>query len=442
MKSFSSRYPSTSESCGRLRNMEEQIHSSQTQDCSMVIPIFSASSAEVSRAGSEESKPGDRNLTGPRNQLGVYCPDVIYIKKCQKSNLLIWWRCTSDEIYSPLLLPLTSSAVFNMLSITQFESIQLANIMFSSALGFLYYDHLLTLDAEVRLIWTRPKNMSRYLFFINRYLSFFGNIVSAVSLFSTSLSVSRCRSFELFHEIFLTFTQGLVTSLLTLRVYALYGCNKIFLSVVLGLIVLGVIASVCISILNRNSPSESTTSFHQGCHVLLSRDGAAKTAVAWEGILGVDTVLFLATLWKAYHNRLRPDVASLGVSLFAIVVRDGSIYFLIITSLNLANIISFYVSIPSFSIPSSPSLPSSNIVLLLSTQIPGRIQGNLSSFVSCFSVTLMSRMMLDLHEAADGGIYTNYRDDNNLMFNSTSSSAAAAQPSGLEAAWVNRAYTH
>ncbi|KAF5381416.1 hypothetical protein D9757_009081 [Collybiopsis confluens] len=290
----------------------------------------------------------------------------------------------------------------------EFESVQLADMMFSSALGFLYYDHLLTLDAEIRLIWTRPKNTSRYLFFFNRYFAFVGNILAAISLYSTPFSMSVCRTFELCHSIFLTLTQGLVTSLLALRVYALYGCNKIFLFVAMGGILLGIFASVTIAIINKNSPSESTTSYEQGCHVLESHTEASHTAIAWECIVVLDTLLFLATLWKAYQYRLRPDVARLGVSLFAVVVRDGSIYFLIMASLNLVNIISYYT--------------------------PGRVQGNLASFVSCLSVTLMSRMMLGLHEAADGGIYTNHHDDNAVLYNSSAP--------GLDAAWVNRAYTH
>ncbi|KAJ4470177.1 hypothetical protein J3R30DRAFT_3712028 [Lentinula aciculospora] len=112
-------------------------------------------------------------------------------------------------------------------------------------------------------------------------------------------------------------------------------------------------------------------------------------AVGWEGILLIDTILFALTLWKAYHSRLPVGTSRVGVSLFAVVVRDGSVYFLIIASLNLVNIVSFY--------------------------IPGRFQGNISAFVGCLSVTLMSRMMLDLHEAADPGIYTMHASSNYIL---------------------------
>ncbi|KAJ3865355.1 hypothetical protein EV359DRAFT_80578 [Lentinula novae-zelandiae] len=51
-------------------------------------------------------------------------------------------------------------------------------------------------------------------------------------------------------------------------------------------------------------------------------------------------------------------------------------------------------------------MASLNLVNIISFYTPGRLQGNFSNFVGCISVTLMSRMMLDLHEAAEMGIYT------------------------------------
>ncbi|GAW04493.1 hypothetical protein LENED_006288 [Lentinula edodes] len=210
-----------------------------------------------------------------------------------------------------------------MSTASELEYIQFGDILFSSALALLYYDHLLTLDAEIKLIWKRSRNSSRYLFLFNRYLAFFGNIAAAYPVYSSSLTLSvRIWNF---------------TGILILRV-------------------------------NRYK------------HYFTVNGGGPKMAIGWEGILLLDTILFALTLWKGYHHRLPIGTNRLGVSLFAVVVRDGSIYFFIVASLNLANIISFYT--------------------------PGRLQGNFSNFVGCISVTLMSRMMLDLHEAAEMGIYT------------------------------------
>ncbi|KAJ3786456.1 hypothetical protein GGU10DRAFT_386612 [Lentinula aff. detonsa] len=289
-----------------------------------------------------------------------------------------------------------------MSTASELEYVQLGDFLFSSALAFLYYDHLLTLDAEFQLIWKRSRSTSRYFFFVNRYFAFFGNIPAAYSLFSTSLTLSSCRSLVLFHQIFITITQAIVTGILTLRVYALYGCRKLFLACFLGVLALGTLISIILTIIIHSSASQITIT-SEGCrNVTQNLHSGATMAIGWEGILLLDTILFALTLWKAYHNRLAMGTSRVGVSLFSVVVRDGTIYFFIIASLNLANIVSFYV--------------------------PGNLPGNFSALVGCLSVTLMSRMMLDLHEAADTGIYTNHGNESNYVLS--------------QDVWVDRGHRH
>ncbi|KAF5340900.1 hypothetical protein D9758_012202 [Tetrapyrgos nigripes] len=45
------------------------------------------------------------------------------------------------------------------------------NYWHMAALIFLVFDHLLTLDTEVKCLWKRPSNISGYLFFLHRYIS-------------------------------------------------------------------------------------------------------------------------------------------------------------------------------------------------------------------------------------------------------------------------------
>ncbi|KAJ4479726.1 hypothetical protein C8J55DRAFT_489364 [Lentinula edodes] len=272
--------------------------------------------------------------------------------------------CVCICVFAPSLAMSTAS---------ELEYIQFGDILFSSALGAFnllsrFIMHILEpIDAEIRLIWKRSRNSSRYLFLFNRYLAFFGNIAAAYPVFSSSLTLSR---------IFIALTQAIVTGILILRVYALYGCRRWFLVCFLGVLALGTATSIILVTVNGLNTS-NLTSLSQGCRNVSE---GAKMAIGWEGILLLDTILFALTLLKGYHHRLPIGTSRLGVSLFAVVVRDGSIYFFIMASLNLVNIISFYT--------------------------PGRLQGNISNFVGCTSVTLMSRMMLDLHEAAELGIYT------------------------------------
>ncbi|KAJ4470175.1 hypothetical protein J3R30DRAFT_3686564 [Lentinula aciculospora] len=260
-----------------------------------------------------------------------------------------------------------------MSAVAQVELIQFGNIMFSSALAFLYYDHLLTSGAEVRLMWcTKNRSLSKYMFLFNRYFAFFGNMFAAYSVFSSSLSISSCQSLVLYHQIFMGLTQATVACILTLRVYALYNHHRILLISFLGYILLGLAATISF-LINNHSKSSNITYVNPGCRNLSpDMSSAATVAAGWEGILLIDIVLFALTMWKAHYTHLQlVNTSRIGVSLFAVVVRDGSIYFLIMASLNLVNIITFY--------------------------IPGNVNGNLSAFVGCLAVTLMSHMILGFH---------------------------------------------
>ncbi|KAK7455230.1 hypothetical protein VKT23_011103 [Stygiomarasmius scandens] len=83
-------------------------------------------------------------------------------------------------------------------------------------------------------------------------------------------------------------------------------------------------------------------------------------------------------MYKAYATA-RDDTRfarALGgrVSLMQVLIADGSLYFVVMALANLINILTFYLAEPAF-------------------------RGGLSSFASCISVTMMSRLMLNLRAA-------------------------------------------
>ncbi|KAJ3825715.1 hypothetical protein F5880DRAFT_1550247, partial [Lentinula raphanica] len=100
----------------------------------------------------------------------------------------------------------------------------------------------------------------------------------------------------------------------------------LFLGFFLGLLLLGTLTTIGITIASPLSPSNTTYT------------SRGFTALGWEGILLLDTILFVLTLWKAYHSHLPASTSRVGVSLFVVIVRDGEV----IASLNLINIISYY----------------------------------------------------------------------------------------------------
>lgn len=47
-----------------------------------------------------------------------------------------------------------------------------------------YYDYLLTFAAEVSHIWPQPISVNTFLFFLNRYFSFLGNVAASLLLYA------------------------------------------------------------------------------------------------------------------------------------------------------------------------------------------------------------------------------------------------------------------
>jgi len=193
----------------------------------------------------------------------------------------------------------------------------------------------------------------------------------------TNLAPQSCRSYTLFRQVLLVANQILVCILLTLRIYALYGTNLKILGYMVGSgAVLAIIA--CWSLFGQKSaPAEQAS----GCHIGLSRTTAIRLATAWEALFIYDSIIFGFTLYKTWSSRRDHHITRIHVPLISLILRDGAIYFAVMALANLANILTFYLSGPF-------------------------MKGGLSTFASSISVTMMSRLMLNLHETADIGIFS------------------------------------
>ncbi|KAJ7106591.1 hypothetical protein C8R44DRAFT_805561 [Mycena epipterygia] len=157
-------------------------------------------------------------------------------------------------------------------------------------------------------------------------------------------------------EMFLIVVQcTLVDLVLGLRVYAMYNSNKLVLFCLFGTgFMTAVLASWSI----------------MGITGTPVPDVVRWMAVPWESQLVCDVVVFALTLIRSYRQPFK-----IPGSILTFMLRDALV--------NLANILMYY-----------PWMASS-----------------LSRFTSTLSVTMISRLMLNLHKAADVGILT---DDNTL----------------------------
>ncbi|KAJ7274817.1 hypothetical protein C8J57DRAFT_1312801 [Mycena rebaudengoi] len=240
---------------------------------------------------------------------------------------------------------------------------------------FLYWDHLMTFGDEVRYLWNRPKTLSTCCFLLNRYLAAFGDIVVTVFVYTT-VPGSVCKRINLYRQILLIVNQILICVLLTIRIYALFERSKRVAAAMLGPAAGLLVVSIWAVSFKGGDPEPGV----EGCHIANSWEIGVHLAVPWEALFLYDFMIFVGLFTKSYVSR-REAAPWTGITLLGVLIRDGAIYFGVMAAMNLANIMTFYFASPL-------------------------LRGCLSTFASSMSVTLMSRLMLNLHSVESNGIFS------------------------------------
>ncbi|KZP23260.1 hypothetical protein FIBSPDRAFT_1040049 [Athelia psychrophila] len=255
----------------------------------------------------------------------------------------------------------------------------------------LCYDYCLTFADEVDCFWDqRGFTWASLLYFMNRYLALFGNvpmmfaafweannlskktlvflqrIVGIQSILPDRLTASDRQWVFQFCAGIVVYVRVNVAVLLIMRIYAMYGQSRwiiaVFAVVDIATIALGCWASLA------PVPAHGIHVYHAGCSNYMWQNQADRVALAWSGQLCFDALIFALTLYKSFALR-----RSRSKHLINTILRDGSLYFAIITAANLANIVTILTAAPF-------------------------AKGAATLFTNAISATMMSRLMLNLRD--------------------------------------------
>ncbi|KAH8806878.1 hypothetical protein DL96DRAFT_600938 [Flagelloscypha sp. PMI_526] len=250
------------------------------------------------------------------------------------------------------------------------------------AVVILLYDHILTFHFEIEYIWSQRWGKSSAIFFLNRYFGLAAHITSLTFNHVPHSDSKFCHSTVLAHQVFLVAAQIIVCLIISMRVYALYGCSKKIMWFLLIYVSL-LLAIVCWSVsgqLTLDSGEEDTRTT-TNCHKTMDIRSSKSLAISYGVLFAYDAAIFGLTLFKTCETRPRA-MNTRSVSLVALLLRDGAIYFMLKALVNLGNILTVFLAPPFF-------------------------RGCLGTFSSCLSITLVSRMMLNLHRAHSAlGVFT------------------------------------
>lgn len=234
-------------------------------------------------------------------------------------------------------------------------------------LAILYYDYLLTLPLEIQYLWY-PNKLGWFTVacLLNRYLPVFGHIPLAVSYMTRSDNLPLCQGLHVYHEIFGIFVQSLAGLLCLIRVYALYGRSLRVLGILFSVGIGSILVGCWAMIGSRRAKVETiqVISSVTGCNQYMPIKGGRYAALTWLGMLVFDSAIFSLTLYKAI-------TMGRGIRLLDVIVRDGAMYYSALFIMNLTNI----------------------LILLFA---PPLLKNSTTSITNVLSITLVSRLMLNL----------------------------------------------
>lgn len=200
------------------------------------------------------------------------------------------------------------------------------------SITLLWYDYGLTLPAEVSRFWPGPLNCASFFFYLNRYSSLFIHIPMLVNyLTQGQLTHDMCRHLQLYHQYISVISQVIVGVMLVIRTYALYERDKKVLLLIVAVVVIALVVGLWAFLSTKSLSRQSTL-----CFPPLTKEEGTRFGAAWSGMLVVDTVIFVLTFRKAVSLGNRRNV-----KLLKLLIRDGSIYFIIMIAANLFNVLTF-----------------------------------------------------------------------------------------------------
>ncbi|KAI0791983.1 hypothetical protein C8Q75DRAFT_613049 [Abortiporus biennis] len=183
-------------------------------------------------------------------------------------------------------------------------------------------------------------------------------------------TIAGCSGMTIAREIVLVVVQIIVGVILFLRTVALYAHSLKILIFLLGTGIM-VVGVALWSVISEKAGSASV---ELGCFIEIQSDSGFRLASAWEAVIAYDILIFSMTLFKAFQERRYRHTILKG-GLVCSIFRDGAIYFAVLACVNIANTLTIYGVSPA-------------------------VQINLSTLALSVSVTLISRLMVNLQKTA------------------------------------------
>ncbi|KAI0303571.1 hypothetical protein B0F90DRAFT_1916569 [Multifurca ochricompacta] len=196
-----------------------------------------------------------------------------------------------------------------------------------------YYDYFLTLSDEVDLFWRGEFSLFSTFFLLSRYVSLIGDVPILVFGVIGQPKFMVCTIVNLYQVALQLVQQVLISILSVMQINAIYR-SKWVLVLLIPILSTGALIgcwSVYMSAVRRLYCPAMLCAFLP-CSRPLTEEEGLSTAISWASTLVLDTSVFILLLLKAIK-------IGRGVRLLEIIMRNGTMYYTILSLVNLTNIL-------------------------------------------------------------------------------------------------------
>ncbi|KAJ7604297.1 hypothetical protein DFH06DRAFT_1254985 [Mycena polygramma] len=208
------------------------------------------------------------------------------------------------------------------------EDARTTNSMILGALSLVAFDHLITFQDEVELMWKSRICTTSVVYLWNRYFTLLALIIDACVMLSPFKSNTVCISFFNGEAVYSTLILATVDFVLVLRVWILYGKNRWLLYVLVPMIgleimTMGVVSHYTIASVKEYWPLPWPLS---GCY---PRGNVPRYFAFYSvPVLVVSMTMFLMTVYKCGKTLLTHGRAQMPI--YNMFLRDGVFWFVAI----------------------------------------------------------------------------------------------------------------
>jgi hypothetical protein len=230
---------------------------------------------------------------------------------------------SGPESYSELIFQLEQGRVDN-------------GIIFGLS-ALVFYEYIITLQDEIDMIWRKRWNAATILFMVNRYLMLLYNAVGLV----IPTTLRSCTAVQILLDILTVLLFVVFAVFATLRIYAIWNRNIPISLLILALYLVPVVSNTYAFATDTIGffvdPDAGPQCFETS---KLSNGVNSRLALSTRLCLMVaDAIVLLLTWRKTFGMRTRASKLSVNTPLLTLIIKDGTIYFIALLLMNIAQII-------------------------------------------------------------------------------------------------------